>query len=59
MVPMGDDSPKNKHKLEEQKHEEHDKKEDEKHENAERQHTHPHHPSSAVQEGEEPKAEAE
>ena len=38
---MGDTSPKNKHKLEEQKHEEHVKKEDEKHENAERQHIHP------------------
>lgn len=38
---MGDDSPKNKHKLEEQKHEEHEQKEHEKHENAERQHHHP------------------
>lgn len=38
---MGDTSPKNKHKLEEQKHEDHVKKEDEKHENAERQHHHP------------------
>lgn len=37
---MGDDSPKNKHKLEEQKHEEHVKKDEEKHENAERQHHH-------------------
>ena len=37
---MGDTSPKNIHKLEEQKHEEHAKKEDEKHENAERQHHH-------------------
>ena len=39
---MGDDSPKNKHKLDDQKHEEHAKKEDEKHENAERQHHHSH-----------------
>lgn len=41
---MGDSSPKNKHKLEEQKHEDHVKKEDKKHENAEVQHHHPHHP---------------
>ena len=42
--PMGDTSPKNKHKLEDQKHEDHVKKEDGKHENAEKQHHHPHHP---------------
>jgi len=41
---MGDPSPKNKHKLEDQKHGEHVKKEDKKHENAEVQHHHPHHP---------------
>lgn len=37
---MGDTSPKNKHKLEEQKHDEHVKKEDVKHHNAEVQHHH-------------------
>jgi len=35
---MGDTSPKNIHKLEEQKHEEHEKKEHAKHDNAELQH---------------------
>ncbi|HEX8310103.1 MAG TPA: hypothetical protein VF614_02225 [Chthoniobacteraceae bacterium] len=35
---MGDNSPKNQHKLEEQKHEEHVKKVHEKLENAENQH---------------------
>ena len=40
---MGDTSPKNKHKLEEQHHELHDKKEHEKHDNAEVQHHHPDH----------------
>ena len=44
---MGDDSPKNKHKLEEQQHEEHVKKEDDKHKNAEVQHHHPEHPATA------------
>lgn len=38
---MGDTSPKNKHKLEEQKHDEHLKKEEVKHHNAEVQHHHP------------------
>jgi hypothetical protein len=38
---MGDQSPKNKHKLEDRKHEEHVKKDEVKHENAERQHHHP------------------
>lgn len=38
---MGDSSPKNKHKLEEQKHEEHVQHEHQKHDNAERQHHHP------------------
>ena len=42
---MGDSSPKNLHKLKEQKHEVHDKKEHEKHDNADRQHHSPHHPS--------------
>ena len=37
---MGDTSPKNKHKLEVQKHDEHVKKEDVKHHNAEVQHHH-------------------
>lgn len=35
---MGDTSPKNIHKLEEQRHEEHEKKEHAKHDNAEQQH---------------------
>ena len=35
---MGDNSPKNQHKLVEQKHDEHVKKDHQKHENAERQH---------------------
>ena len=43
---MGDDSPKNKHKLDEQKHEEHVKKDHEKLENAAHQH-HPDRPSTA------------
>ena len=42
---MGDDSPKNKHKLDEQKHEEHVKKDHEKLENAAHQH-HPDRPST-------------
>ena len=46
---MGDTSPKNKHKLEEQKHEDHVKKEDRKHENAEVQHHHPDHLPTAEQ----------
>ncbi|MEO6789136.1 MAG: hypothetical protein ABI318_23685 [Chthoniobacteraceae bacterium] len=49
---MGDDSPKNKHKLEEQKHGDHVKKEDRKHENAEVQHHTPHHPEHAPAAGE-------
>jgi hypothetical protein len=44
---MGDTSPKNIHKLEEQKHEEHVQKEDAKHENAERQHV-PQHTSPTL-----------
>jgi hypothetical protein len=40
---MGDPSPKNKHKMEEQHHETHVKKEHEKLENAEVQHHHPDH----------------
>ena len=43
---MGDNSPKNQHKLEEQKHDEHVKKDHQKHENAERQH-HPDVPTPA------------
>ncbi len=46
---MGDNSPKNKHKLEEQKHDEHVKKEDSKHQNAEAQHHHPDHLPTAEQ----------
>ena len=42
---MGDASPKNQHKLVEQKHDEHVKKDHQKHENAERQH-HPDVPTS-------------
>ena len=38
---MGDNSPKNQHKLDEQKHEEHVKKDHEKRENA----VHQHHPN--------------
>lgn len=45
---MGDQSPKNQHKLEEQKHGEHVKKEHEKLENAEHQH-HPERPSTIVE----------
>lgn len=45
---MGDQSPKNRHKLEEQKHDEHVKKEHEKLENAEHQH-HPERPSTIVE----------
>ena len=41
---MGDTSPKNKHKLEAKKHDDHVKKEDGKHQNAEVQHHPPHHP---------------
>ena len=44
-LPMGDTSPKNQHKLDEQKHEEHVKKDHEKLENAVRQH-HPDRPST-------------
>ena len=40
---MGDNSPKNQHKLDEQKHEEHVKKDHEKLENA----VHQHHPDRA------------
>lgn len=40
---MGDNSPKNQHKLDEQKHEEHVKKDHEKRENA----VHQHHPNRA------------
>jgi len=43
---MGDNSPKNKHKLDEQKHEVHVKKDHVKHENAEHQH-HPDRESTA------------
>ena len=43
---MGDNSPKNHHKLDEQKHEEHVKKDHEKLENAVHQH-HPDRPSTA------------
>ena len=39
-LPMGDNSPKNQHKLDEQKHEKHVKKDHEKLENA----VHQHHP---------------
>lgn len=42
---MGDNSPKNQRKLEEQKHEEHVKQDHTKLENAEYQH-HPHRPST-------------
>ena len=38
VCPMGDNSPKNQHKLDEQKHEEHVKKDHAKLENAEVQH---------------------
>lgn len=38
ICPMGDNSPKNQHKLDEQKHEEHVKKDHTKLENAEHQH---------------------
>lgn len=43
LCPMGDTSPKNQHKLDEQKHEEHVKKDHEKLENA----VHQHHPDRA------------
>ncbi len=43
LCPMGDNSPKNQHKLDEQKHEEHVKKDNEKLENA----VHQHHPDRA------------
>ena len=43
---MGDNSPKNQHKLEEQKHEKHVKKDHEKLENAVHQH-HPDRPSTS------------
>lgn len=46
---MGDTSPKNIHKLAEQKHEEHEKKEQHKHENAEVQHHSVSHPPDAEQ----------
>lgn len=59
---MGDHSPKNQHKLEEQKHGEQVKKEHEKLENAEHQH-HPERPSTIVEaaalEAAEIKADAE
>lgn len=42
---MGDNSPKNQHKLDEQKHEDHVKKDHQKLENAEHQH-HPDRPST-------------
>ena len=45
---MGDQSPKNQHKLAEQKHDEHVKKDHEKLENAEHQH-HPERPSTIVE----------
>ena len=48
---MGDTSPKNIHKLEEKKHEQHEKMLDEKHENAERQHLAPHSHPTAEQAG--------
>ena len=43
ICPMGDNSPKNQHKLDEQKHEEHVKKDHAKLENA----VHQHHPDRA------------
>jgi hypothetical protein len=46
---MGDPSPKNKHKLADQKHAEHDEKQHEKEENAEVQHHHPDHLPDAEQ----------
>ena len=45
ICPMGDNSPKNQHKLDEQKHEEHVKKDHDKLENAVHQH-HPDRPST-------------
>jgi hypothetical protein len=56
---MGDDSPKNKHKLVEQKHEEHVKKEEAKHENAEVQHHHSQELPEAEQVEGVPKVESE
>ena len=59
---MGDNSPKNQHKLVEQKHDEHIKKDHQKHENAERQH-HPDVPTpeevTALKKSEEGEASAE